>query len=114
VATGLSKADARLDCWLKDVAPSQELRRWYGHDPSRAAEFADRYGAELEHESRTPALEQLLALLDQGPVTLLTATRDVAHSHAMVLAERLRQLRAARQDVELGDEVDVEMPDGAV
>ncbi|HEU4542782.1 MAG TPA: DUF488 family protein [Jiangellaceae bacterium] len=83
---GLRKDDAAVDVWLRDVAPSDELRRWYNHDPARFGEFADRYRAELADPTRTAALAQLRELDDAGPVTLLTATRDVAHAHATVLA----------------------------
>ena len=88
---GLRKDDAAVDMWLREVAPSDELRRWYGHDPSRFGEFADRYWAELSDPTRAAALEQLREFADAGPVTLLTATRDVAHSHATVLADVLAE-----------------------
>ncbi|MEQ4305297.1 DUF488 family protein [Plantactinospora sp. B6F1] len=87
---GVTKATARLDEWLTDVAPSTELRRWYGHRPDRFGEFRDRYLAELREPPRAAALDRLDALCRRGPVTLLTATRDVAHSHAAVLTELLR------------------------
>ncbi|RKN40120.1 DUF488 domain-containing protein [Streptomyces hoynatensis] len=86
---GLRKADARLDAWLRDVAPSTELRRWYGHEPARYPEFRRRYLAELREPGRREALAELSRLADGGPLTLLTATRDVAHSQAAVLADRL-------------------------
>ncbi|MDD7966968.1 DUF488 domain-containing protein [Actinomycetospora lemnae] len=85
---GLAKADADHDTWLRDVAPSSELRRWFAHDPAKYDEFARRYRAELEAE---PAASALATLRDTpGPITLLTATRDTEHSHARVLAEVLR------------------------
>lgn len=86
---GVRKADAALDDHLGDVAPSTELRRWYGHDPDRFEEFRRRYLAELDEE---PAAGALAALVDQaraGRVTLLTATRDVERSQARVLADRI-------------------------
>ncbi len=86
---GLRKDEAAVDTWLRDVAPSDGLRRWYGHDPARFHEFSARYRAELEDDSHAAALAQLRELLAAGPVTLLTATRDVAHSQAAVLAEVL-------------------------
>jgi len=85
----LRKHDAAVDVWLRDVAPSVELRRWYGHDPARFGEFTERYRAELEDASHAPALAQLRELAAAGPVTLLTATRDLARSQATVLAEVL-------------------------
>jgi uncharacterized protein YeaO (DUF488 family) len=87
---GLAKDVARLDDWAKHVAPSTELRRWYGHDPERFPEFRRRYRAELDQSPRREALGRLRALADRAPLTLLTATRDVEHSHAAVLADLLR------------------------
>jgi uncharacterized protein YeaO (DUF488 family) len=84
---GLAKADADHDRWLRDVAPSTELRRWFGHDPDRFAEFARRYRAELDAEPAASALADLRATAAAGPLTLLTATRDVDTSHARVLAD---------------------------
>lgn len=82
---GIAKADAPFDGWAKDVAPSTELRRWYGHDPARFEDFAERYRSEL---SRPPAADEVLRLrqrAEEGGVVLVTATRDVAHSAAEVL-----------------------------
>ena len=87
---GLSKDAAALDEWLKAVAPSDELRRWYGHDPARFGEFSRRYTRELAEPERSEALTHLRDLASAGPVTLLTATRDLEHSQAAVLAEHLR------------------------
>jgi uncharacterized protein YeaO (DUF488 family) len=87
---GLSKEKAQLDEWLKAVAPSDELRRWYGHEPARFAEFTRCYEAELEDPERAEALRHLREEAQSGPVTLLTATRDLEHSEAAVLAQRLR------------------------
>lgn len=86
---GLAKADARLDGWEKQVAPSTELRKWYGHDPELFDEFVRRYRAELAESERREALERLGERADEGPLTLLTATRDVEHSHVEVLAAEL-------------------------
>ena len=88
---GLSKEDARLTEWCKDVAPSSELRRWYGHQEERFDRFAERYRAELAQEDAQEALERLRALADAGPLTLLTAVKDVPSSHAAVLAEVLQE-----------------------
>lgn len=87
---GVSKDEARLDLWAKDVAPSTELRRWYGHDPDRFPEFERRYRAELDDPGRADALAELRDLAAAGTVTLLTATKDEEHSQAAVLADRLR------------------------
>jgi uncharacterized protein YeaO (DUF488 family) len=87
---GLRKDAAHLDDWMKDVAPSSELRTWYGHDPAKFPEFRRRYLAELNDDAPRAALARLRELAATGPVTLLTATRDVEHSQAAVLAELLR------------------------
>ncbi len=90
---GMSKAAARLDEWSKEVAPSTELRRWYGHDPSRFDEFVRRYREELARPEPAEALRHLRALAREGPLVLLTATRDVRTSQAAVLAELLLEER---------------------
>ena len=87
---GLSKADAHLDEWVKAVAPSDDLRHWYAHDPARFAEFRRRYADELREPERTAGLTHLEDAADRGTMTLLTATKDAAHSEAAVLAEMLR------------------------
>lgn len=87
---GLAKDAAAVDEWLKAVAPSNELRRWYGHRPEKFATFRHRYGEELSSPERSGALDHLRRLAEAGPLTLLTATRDIEHSQAAVLAERLR------------------------
>ena len=87
---GLSKEKAHLDEWLKAVAPSDELRRWYGHDPAKFAEFTRRYQAELTEPEPAEALAHLRDEARSGPVTLLTATKDLEHSEAEVLAQMLR------------------------
>lgn len=86
------RRDAGLwDEWLPDVAPSPELRRWYGHEPSRREEFAARYREELRARVELPALRSLLETCRAGPTALLTATRDVEQSQVPVLAEFLRE-----------------------
>ena len=92
----MSMAKADLDEWLKDVAPSTELRRWYGHDVDLFDEFRRRYRDEL---GRPPAADALAALAETAEgdgVLLLTATRDVEHSGAIVLEQVLTGLRGAR------------------
>src|SRR2546421_10484741 len=89
---GLRKDAVQLDDWAKDVAPSSELRTWYGHDPAKFDEFRQRYLGELSGSSQRAALGRLRTLAASGrPLTLLTATRDVDHSQAAVLARLLRQ-----------------------
>jgi uncharacterized protein YeaO (DUF488 family) len=88
---GLRKDALRLDDWIKDAAPSAELRTWYGHEPARFGEFRQRYLGELTGSVQRAALGRLRALASSGkPLTLLTATRDVGHSQAEVLARLLR------------------------
>ena len=88
---GLRKDALRLDDWVKDAAPSTELRTWYGHDPARFEEFRQRYLGELAGSPQRAALGRLRALAAAGrPLTLLTATRDLGHSQAAVLARLLR------------------------
>nr|WP_310717656.1 DUF488 family protein [Streptomyces lydicus] len=88
---GLLKADAQLTEWCKDVAPSSELRRWYGHQEGRFETFVERYREELAGESAQQALERLRERAADGPLTLLTATKEVPLRHAEVLAELLRE-----------------------
>src|SRR5690606_4840134 len=81
---GLKKEDARIDLWLKEVAPSAELRRWFGHDPSRWDEFRRRYAAELR--ANPAVLEELRASLrGRGVATLLFAARDAERNNAVAL-----------------------------
>jgi uncharacterized protein YeaO (DUF488 family) len=86
---GITKAEAALDEWLEDVAPSTQLRRWYGHDVERFDEFARRYRAELRQAPASIAFDRLIDLARTEPLTLLTATRDVEHSGARVLEQLL-------------------------
>jgi len=83
---GVSKEKADIDLWLKEVAPSSELRRWFGHRPDRWPEFQARYRAELAHN---PALYELRRIAGTGPVTLVYGAKDRAHNDAVVLAEVL-------------------------
>jgi uncharacterized protein YeaO (DUF488 family) len=86
---GVAKERLPLDRWAKDVAPSAELRTWYGHRPERFEEFRRRYLAELHTPPAADVLEDLRLAARQGGLTLLTATRDVPHSGAAVLAEAI-------------------------
>jgi uncharacterized protein YeaO (DUF488 family) len=86
---GVSKEKAALDEWAKDVAPSDALRRWYGHEPEKFVEFARRYRTELAASPAREALAHLRDTSQQQPVVLLTATRDIEHSGAVVLLAAL-------------------------
>jgi uncharacterized protein YeaO (DUF488 family) len=91
---GLRKADAHIDEWLKDVAPSDELRRWFGHDPERFDGFRERYERELRAAPARGAVTQLARRAARGTVTLVYAARDERHNSAVVLAKHLRRHRA--------------------
>ncbi len=82
---GLSKERAAVDLWLKEVSPSPELRRWFGHDPARWAEFRRRYRDELRE--RPDELERLRTLARTGPVTFVYAARDTEHNSAALLRD---------------------------
>jgi len=84
---GLTKAKARVDLWLKAIAPSTELRQWFGHDPDRWAEFQSRYRAELE--ANPDAVAELISALRRGPATLVYGARDETRNDAVVLADWL-------------------------
>ncbi|MCK9511249.1 MAG: DUF488 domain-containing protein [Pigmentiphaga sp.] len=84
---GLSKDKAALDDWLKDIAPSTELRRWFGHDPERWKEFQRRYREELKQHGE--ALEHLRGLAKEKTVTLVYSAHDEEHNDAVVLKEVL-------------------------
>ncbi len=89
---GISKERAALDEWAKDAAPSNELRKWFHESPDeRREEFADRDSAELDGPDQTRRLDELRARAAKHRVTLLTATRDVEHSHVSVLLEKLKR-----------------------
>jgi uncharacterized protein YeaO (DUF488 family) len=86
---GLARARAKMDYWLKEIAPSDALRRWFGHEPTRWEAFAVRYRAEL---TANPApLAELVRLCHAGPVTLLFATHDAERNNAVVLRDVLRE-----------------------
>ena len=89
---GLSKDRARVDLWLKDVAPSTELRKWFGHDPAKWKEFQERYIAELtELQTKTDALRLLKEKAREGVVTLVYAAHDEEHNSALVLKQFLQR-----------------------
>lgn len=83
---GVSKDEARIDAWLKDVAPSTALRKWFGHRPERWEGFRERY---LEELKANPAVETLRQIMAGGPTTLVYRAKDEAHNQAVVLAEFL-------------------------
>ncbi|MEV7233298.1 DUF488 family protein [Streptomyces sp. NPDC051020] len=89
---GVAKDRARIDRWLKDLTPSNELRSWYHEDRSgtRYDDFVDRYRAELADPAHTAAVRELVELVRAGgPVTLVTAVKDIPHSHVPVLVDHV-------------------------
>jgi uncharacterized protein YeaO (DUF488 family) len=86
---GVRKDALKLDLWLRELAPSNELRKWFGHDPRRWEEFKRRYHSELRRPERQELLHELLALVRKGPVTLLYGARDEEHNEAVALREFL-------------------------
>jgi uncharacterized protein YeaO (DUF488 family) len=90
---GISRDALRLDEWLKEVAPSTELRKWFGHDPEKWTAFKDRYFLELEKQSE--AINRLLAKCREGPLTLVFGAKDTRYNNAAALKEYLEQ-RAGR------------------
>lgn len=86
---GVAKERARLSCWMKDIAPSDDLRRWFHHNPDQWAEFRARYGTELAEKD--DLLRELAGYARQGVVTLLYASKDEAHNNAVVLRDHLRE-----------------------
>lgn len=88
---GLSKDRAHVDRWLKEIAPSDELRRWFGHEPEKWQEFRTRYREELAGQRQ--ALDEIRALAKEGTVTLLYAAHDEEHNNAVVLRDLIEKKR---------------------
>ncbi len=88
---GRTKDVLRLNSWARDLGPSTELRKWFGHDPARWDEFRERYRLELDDPARSQALDDLVDHARKGPVTLVFAARDVEHNEARVIAEVLAE-----------------------
>lgn len=101
---GMRKEEAHVDEWLRDVAPSTQLRRWYGHEVDRFDEFRRRYLAELGDAAHRDAAAHLRGIADHDDITLLTATRDVNHSQAAVLAEWLARTERSKERSRRGGE----------
>jgi len=94
---GRSRADLRLDAWLKEVAPSHELRRWFGHEAERWPEFRRRYRAELARPEVEALLGDLESTARNGTLTLVYSAADRDHNQAVVLAELLAERIAAKR-----------------
>lgn len=87
---GISKEDLKIAKWEKGIAPSQALRKWYGHDPDKWPEFRKRYREELKQSPRKEVLNQLIGLAKKGNLTLVFAARDVERSNSAVIAEMIQ------------------------
>ncbi len=88
---GIKKSDLHLDVWLKEVAPSTELRKWFSHDPAKWSEFQKRYKKELD--ANQAALAPLLHAISQGPITLLYSSHDTEHNNAEYLKTYLQKIK---------------------
>jgi uncharacterized protein YeaO (DUF488 family) len=86
---GLTKEKAKVDLWIKDIAPSTDLRKWFGHDPDKWNEFKERYHEELKENSEV--VSQLVELVKNGKVTLVYGAKDQEHNDAVVLKEYLEK-----------------------
>lgn len=86
---GVSKARIQIDAWLREVAPSTELRKWFNHDPERWEEFQRRYREELSAPEQQALLDDLASRAREGALTLLYGARDTEHNEAVVLQELL-------------------------
>ncbi len=89
---GVSRSAARIDEWRKELAPSDALRRWFGHDPARWQEFGARYRQELEAPEAQAALRELAARARRGTVTLVYGARDTEHNNAVVVRQMLAEM----------------------
>lgn len=92
---GVRKADLRIALWLKNVAPSSDLRKWFAHDPAKWPVFREKYLDELHHDKNELCILQNLAR--SGKITLIYAAHDAAHNHALVLREFLKQTFATSE-----------------
>ena len=95
---GRTKDALRLDGWLRDLAPSTELRRWFGHDPARWPAFVERYRAELADPAKGEQLDALAASARERPITLVFGARDEEHNQAQVIAAEIRARLGAPDD----------------
>lgn len=89
---GLKKEDAAMDEWLKDLSPSDELRKWFGHEPERFSEFRERYIKELSSADKKIFLERIAAMAEDSNVTLLYSASNTEYNNAVVLAELIGKL----------------------
>ncbi len=94
---GMSKEKEHLDVWLKTIAPSNELRKWFGHDPTKFAEFKEKYIAELRSADGQKSLQELVKLMKEQPtLTLIYSAKDEKNNNAVVLKEILEKMNQAK------------------
>ena len=91
---GISKDKAKIDCWLKKLAPSTKIRHWYGHDPEKWIEFKSRYFAELDAD--TESLKELLGYIQKGTVTFVYSSKEQNLNNAVALREYVESLSSRR------------------
>jgi uncharacterized protein YeaO (DUF488 family) len=84
---GISKEKLHIDKWLKEIAPSNDLRKWYGHDPEKWDQFKQRYFSELQ--TKEPLVQELLQHIEAGPITLVYSTKETEYNNAVALKEYL-------------------------
>ncbi len=89
---GVSKADARIDEWVKDLGPSTELRKWFGHDPEKWEEFRKRYIKELSAPDKSMLLGKIAQTAEHGSITLIYSAKDTEHSDVKVLEELINKM----------------------
>lgn len=94
---GLTREEAAIDEWMKDLAPSDELRKWFGHEPEKWAEFRQKYTQELNAPDKVRLLDKLASMAKAGNVTMVYAARDTEHNNAKVLEEVMQSVEAVRQ-----------------
>jgi uncharacterized protein YeaO (DUF488 family) len=96
---GINKENAGVDLWLKEIAPSNELRKWFGHDPQRWTEFKMKYFHELEEKKEL--VDQIIEKAKAGDVVLLYGSKDIKYNNAVVLKEYLKLMKAEMHDQRL-------------
>lgn len=88
---GISKEKAKIDEWMKDIAPSNELRKWFNHDPEKFEEFSQKYKEELKEPEKKKELDKLIEMSDGNTVTLVYSAKDEEHNQAVVLKHYLEE-----------------------
>jgi uncharacterized protein YeaO (DUF488 family) len=94
---GLMREEAAIDEWMKDLAPSDELRRWFGHEPEKWPEFQRRYTQELLSPDKVRLVDKVVRMAGEGNVTIVYAARDTEHNNAKVLEQIIQSVEAVQQ-----------------